>query len=164
MHTTQHTMNMLHGIFLSTTTKQAQVKCFVYTSFTNGYYAKTSSILYRAGVSALQMANTHLFLFHWQERKKKNLPEHTNLGARISSGTKIHLSLCGITSKEHHCITLISASCLTVPEQICCKIICINPTRLLGSQSIHGGNHTYKLNCGLMLLFAICDRGKVIKM
>lgn len=68
------TLNMVHGNFPRMMAKQAEEKCVVFTDFTNRYNAKIYSILYRAGVSTLQMANTHLFLFPWQEHLKKNNP------------------------------------------------------------------------------------------
>lgn len=67
MHTT---LNMLHNKDKASTWKML---CLLPTDFTNRYNAQTSSILCRAGVSTIQMANTHLFPFPWQDHKKISL-------------------------------------------------------------------------------------------
>lgn len=89
-----------------------------------------------------------VFLFYrWQTptcfsflgKTIKNLSEHTNLGASTSPGLK---------STSHRVVliprSIIASSSFQLPgsedpEQICCKIICINPNRPLGSRSIHRG-------------------------
>lgn len=138
MHTN---LNMLVGNFLPTSTKQAPKKCIVFvTDVTNTYNAKPSSILYRAGVSPLQMANTHLFLF-FLARALKKCSKHTKLGASISSGTKNRRSSCGNNSKKCGCITLVPA--LQFQSKFVAKLFASILPWLLGRRSVRGGIHTH---------------------